>query len=101
MKKFLAWIFLLGVTLAFVATGIFYYVMYGLFWPHSGIVFTGYTLYSWKSLLVLSYFSLGLGFVHSYLAGKALWDQNIKRGVKISLIGLMIVAILVVNAVRR
>lgn len=93
MKKIFAWFLYIAVTLYCLGTSAYHYLGYGLFTPHSNIVYTGITLILWKSLLVLAITALGILILHLIMTGRVLYQNNISQALKLSLIFFLIVAI--------
>lgn len=92
MKGPIAWVLFLAITVLAILCSAWFYISYGLFTPHSNMIYMGSALWDWKSLLVCAYTALGAMFAHSYFAGKALWNRNFMHAIKISsivLVGLM------------
>ena len=93
MKKIFAWLSYIAVALYCLGTSVYHYLGYGLFTPHSNIVYTGTTFILWKSLLVLTITALGILILHLIMTGRALYQNNIPQALRLSLIFLLIVAI--------
>lgn len=89
MQKLNAWIFFIVIAVLAFLSSAWFYISYGLFTPHSNIVYTGTALWGWRFLLVSAYLTLGAIFIHGYVAGKALWSQNFLQAIKTSSITLM------------
>lgn len=99
MQKVLGWLLWFGVSLACLASSAWYYLGYGLFTPHSNIVYTGLAYVSWKFFLASALFSLVTLFLHGYLSGKALWHNQIIHAAKIS--GLTVLSLITLFLIQK
>lgn len=99
--KVFVWIFSIATSVFTLASAAIYYISYGLFIPHSGIDYSGATLFWHKALLVSSLTSFGFFFMHGYLAGRALWQRNYPRAAQASLGTLLILGLFLIAHLIR
>lgn len=101
MFKVFVWILTLATSVFTLASAAVYYIGYGLFIPHSGIVYSGMTLFWHKALLVSSLVSFGFFFIHGFLAGRALWTGKHSRAAEVSIATLIILGFFLIAHLIR
>lgn len=101
MFKAFVWIFFVATSVFTLASAAIYYISYGLSTPHSGIIYSGATLFWHKALLISSLVSFGFFFIHGYLCGRALWRNDYSRAAQVSLGTLVILGFFLIAHLIR
>lgn len=95
------WIFSIATSVFVLSSAAIYYISYGLFIPHSNVTYSGAAFFWHASLLVSSFISFGIFFIHGYLAGRALWRHDYSKAAQTSLATLIVLGFfLVVHLIR-
>ena len=90
MQKFISWILFLGILTVNLGLIGWFWIGYNLLTPHSNIVYTGWTYWSWKLLLIQLLLSGALLLAHLFFGGRALLQGDAQRARKVTLIVLIV-----------
>lgn len=93
LQKLFTWLLFLGLLFINLILAWWFWLAYSLLTPHSNIVYTGWTYWSWKFLLIQSVIGALTFCIHLFMGGRALLSGNYARARGIALVVVLILII--------